>query len=201
VDHEPRLAALRAIWQLLWLAVYFRFGRGMPRKHAATMGTAPKQPFPIVAAKGTSHCGAGCTLGDIVAEWLAFALPAVAVALGWKSLFGDKTFAVWILDYALAFLVGIGFQYFTIQPMRHLSIVQGVAAALKADAASITAWQIGMYGFMAFAQFVCFAAFGGAAKVDTPEFWFAMQIAMLCGFVTSYPVNWMLLKRGVKEEM
>jgi hypothetical protein len=28
-----------------------------------------------------------------------------------------------------------------------------------------------------------------------------MQIAMLFGFVTSYPVNWWLLKAGLKEKM
>ncbi len=127
---------------------------------------------------------------------------AVAAAFGWKSLFGEKTFAVWIFDFILAFVLGIAFQYFTIQPMRHLSAMRGLVEALKADAASITAWQIGMYGFMAFAQFAWFAqAFGGEARVDTPEFWFAMQIAMLCGFATSYPVNWLLIRLGVKEEM
>lgn len=190
---------------LLWLIFYFRYGGGMrreriepPPKHAHHV----ERPFPIAVAKSTSHCGAGCTLGDIIAEWLAFAVPAVAVAFGWKSLFGEKTFAVWIFDFILAFVLGIAFQYFTIQPMRHLSAIRGLVEALKADAASITAWQVGMYGFMALVQFAWFApAFGGEARVDTPEFWFAMQIAMLCGFATSYPVNWMLLKLGVKEEM
>jgi Domain of unknown function (DUF4396) len=28
-----------------------------------------------------------------------------------------------------------------------------------------------------------------------------MQVAMFFGFATSYPVNWLLLKRGVKEAM
>jgi hypothetical protein len=28
-----------------------------------------------------------------------------------------------------------------------------------------------------------------------------MQIAMLCGFVTSYPVNWWLVRSGIKEAM
>jgi hypothetical protein len=28
-----------------------------------------------------------------------------------------------------------------------------------------------------------------------------MQIAMLAGFLTSYPVNWWLLRAGIKEEM
>ena len=36
---------------------------------------------------------------------------------------------------------------------------------------------------------------------DTVEFWFMMQIAMHFGFMTSYPVNWWLIKRGVKEPM
>jgi hypothetical protein len=28
-----------------------------------------------------------------------------------------------------------------------------------------------------------------------------MQIAMLAGFLTSYPVNWWLLRAGIKEKM
>jgi Domain of unknown function (DUF4396) len=28
-----------------------------------------------------------------------------------------------------------------------------------------------------------------------------MQIAMVFGFVTSYPINWWLIPSGVKEEM
>ena len=28
-----------------------------------------------------------------------------------------------------------------------------------------------------------------------------MQIAMLAGFGTSYPVNWWLLRKGIKEAM
>ena len=28
-----------------------------------------------------------------------------------------------------------------------------------------------------------------------------MQLAMMAGFVTSYPVNWWLIRAGVKEKM
>ena len=28
-----------------------------------------------------------------------------------------------------------------------------------------------------------------------------MQLAMLCGFATAYPVNWWLIRRGLKEKM
>ena len=59
-----------------------------------------------------------------------------------------------------------------------------------------------MYGFMAFANFYLFRNLIGAKlEVNSFEFWFMMQIAMLCGFVTSYPANWWLLKRGIKEKM
>ena len=42
---------------------------------------------------------------------------------------------------------------------------------------------------------------GHRAEVDTPEFWFLMQVAMLSGFATSYPVNWWLIRSGIKEKM
>ena len=40
-----------------------------------------------------------------------------------------------------------------------------------------------------------------SAAVNSPAFWFTMQIAMLAGFITSYPVNWWLIKVGIKERM
>ena len=62
--------------------------------------------------------------------------------------------------------------------------------------------QIGMYGLMAISQFLWFKpAYGGVANVASPEFWFAMQLAMFAGFATSYPVNGWLICSGVKEKM
>ena len=182
---------------LIWLAAYWKWGRA-PAPHEKRESL----PFPVMVGKGASHCGAGCTLGDLIAEWLAFGVPVIALWFGYGSLFSDKIFAIWILDFILAFAIGVAFQYFTIKPMRELSPRQGVIAALKADIASISAWQVGMYGLMAVIQFAWFRpAYGGTAEVATPEFWFAMQVAMLGGFVTSYPVNWWLIRAGLKEKM
>jgi Domain of unknown function (DUF4396) len=89
-----------------------------------------------MVAKGALHCGSGCTLGDLLAEWLAFAVPAVALWFGYQTLFSEKMFAVWILDFVFAFVFGIAFQYFTIAPMRGLSVKEGLIAALKADTLS-----------------------------------------------------------------
>jgi hypothetical protein len=189
---------------LVWLAFYFRSGRGMTPAEMSEPGDehGGGSPMWVAVAKGSSHCGAGCALGDILAETLVLAVPSVALLFGWKTVFGEKMFAVWVLDYLVAFGLGVVFQYFAIAPMRQMSVREGLLAALKADAASITAWQVGMYGFMAVAQFLVFRPmFGAMATAAEPEFWFAMQLAMLCGFATSYPVNWLLVRTGVKERM
>jgi len=111
-------------------------------------------------------------------------------------------FAVWVLDYLFAYAFGIVFQYFTIAPMRNLSVAQGIVAAIKADTISLTAWQVGMYGFMALANFVLFQRIlGTSLQTDTAEFWFMMQLAMLCGFAAAFPVNWWLIRAGLKERM
>ncbi|MGN6159165.1 MAG: DUF4396 domain-containing protein [Devosia sp.] len=213
--HPQKMWIMNVVWPVtalfgtvFWLWGYFRYGRLSSADQAAVakrQNRAPPnktKPFPAMVAEGASHCGSGCTLGDICAEWLAFGVPAVAVGLGWHSIFSDKIFAVWILDYIFAYLFGIVFQYFTIAPMRGLHFWKGILAAIKADTLSLTAWQIGMYGFMAVAYYWLFGELiGRKLEVNTVEFWFMMQIAMLFGFVTSYPVNWWLLKAGLKESM
>lgn len=180
----------------LGLWAYFRWGT--PSSHHAMMAAkqrgekppAQQKPFWQMVAVGATHCGSGCTLGDVLAEWFLVLVPL--------TLFGKPIFAGWAIDYVVALLFGIAFQYFTIKPMRNLSPRDGLKAAIKADFLSLTAWQIGMYGWMAIAVF---SIFGHELKKASPVFWFEMQIAMLCGFLTSYPVNWWLLRRGIKEKM
>ena len=199
------ITALSGTLAAVWL--YFRFGRPSPdmaTQEGADHPSAQRTeiPFAISVAKGALHCGAGCTLGDIFAELLVVAAPRVAIWFGWQTLFREKMFAVWIIDYIFAFVFGIAFQYLAIKPMRGLSVGRGLVEAIKTDFLSLTAWQIGMYGFMALAQFHLFGHLLGVRLEPTmAEFWFMMQIAMLAGFLTSYPVNWWLLAIGVKERM
>ncbi len=116
--------------------------------------------------------------------------------------FETEMFAVWVLDYIFAYGFGIAFQYFTIKPMRDIGPMQGLIQAVKADTLSLTAWQFGMYGFMAVAHFWIFEhLLQHKLETNTFEFWFMMQIAMLFGFASSYPVNWWLIRIGVKEKM
>ncbi len=213
--HPQKMAVMNVVWPVtalfgtvLTVWGYFHYGRASS-KQAMERAKAEKrampsevQPFPALVAKGALHCGAGCMIGDVIAEWIAFLVPTAAIWVGWHSVFQEKIFAVWVLDFILAFGLGIVFQYFAIVPMRGLSMGKGIVAALKADTLSLMSWQVGMYGFMAFAQFYWFQhAFGGHAEVNTVEFWFAMQLAMIAGFVTAYPVNWWLIRSGIKEKM
>ncbi|MBI1360839.1 MAG: DUF4396 domain-containing protein [Alphaproteobacteria bacterium] len=203
--HPQKMWIMNLVWPVnalfsplgvAWL--YAKFGRNIPQGDHAKRSA----PFAVQVAKAAGHCGSGCTLGDIIAESLAVTFPGIAVWFGLGALFAEPMFAIWILDFIFAFAIGIAFQYFTIQPMRHLAPLDGLKQALKADVLSLSAWQIGMYGFMAIAQFALFRPlFGVSLKADMPEFWFMMQIAMNAGFATSYPVNWLLLKAGVKEAM
>lgn len=215
VRHPQKMAVMNVVWPVtalfgtvLTVWGYFRYGRAsskqaMERTEADKSATPSEaQPFPALVAKGALHCGAGCMIGDVIAEWIAFLVPTVAVWVGWHSIFQEKIFAAWVLDFILAFGLGIIFQYFAIVPMRGLSMGKGIVAALKADTLSLTSWQVGMYGFMAFVQFYLYPrAFGHHAEVNTVEFWFAMQLAMIGGFVTAYPVNWWLIRSGIKEKM
>src|SRR5690349_606508 len=97
INRPQKMWIMNLVWplsalfgSLFWLIAYFAWGR-------RRIGRDPhqKSPFPVAVLKASSHCGAGCTLGDLIAEWLAFAFPTIAVWFGWRSLFAEKTFAVW----------------------------------------------------------------------------------------------------------
>jgi hypothetical protein len=145
----------------------------------------------IDAAVAATHCGAGCVLGDIVSEFAVFASGAVIL--------GSMLWASFVWDFVAAWCLGIAFQYFTIVPMGKLSPGEGLIAAVKADTLSITAFQVGMYGWMLLVHFRLFPQ--SHLRPDEAVYWLMMQVAMICGFVTSIPMNWWLLKIGWKESM
>ncbi len=213
--HPQKMWIMNIVWPVtalfgtvLWLVFYFRYGRLAARdcaqraKHDHRADPAKQKPFGAMVAEAASHCGAGCALGDLCAETLAVVFPVIPIWFGWQTVFSEKLFAIWVLDFIFAYAFGIVFQYFTIVPMKGLGFWGGVWAAVKADTLSLISWQIGMYGLMAAAQFGVFVpVFGVKLDATTAEFWFVMQIAMLCGFATAYPVNWALLRSGLKARM
>ena len=142
-------------------------------------------------ALSAMHCGAGCTLADIIGEAYTGFHP---IAIGGSFIIG-----AWVLDYILALIIGVYFQYVAIREMQNIKPGAAFLKAFKADFLSLTSWQIGMYGWMAIAIFVIFK--GEPLSKSSTEFWFMMQIAMLCGFITAYPMNALLIKLGIKKGM
>ena len=88
---------------------YLRYGRPMStRWQEERHRKPPGRPAWVGTALGVSHCGAGCTLGDIIAEFAVFGLGATVA--------GTALFAEMIGDYVAALALGIAFQYFAIAP-------------------------------------------------------------------------------------
>lgn len=201
--HPQHMWIMNVVWPItclysgpLGLWFYFTVGRLSTHHvmhHAKQRGEEPpakRKPFWQMVAVGTTHCGAGCTLGDVLAEPLVAAVPLV--------LWGRQLYAGYFVDFAFAWTFGVAFQYFTIVPMRNLTPLNGIWHAIKADTLSLTAWQIGMYGWM---TLVALVIVGEEIPKSSRLFWASMQLGMLLGFCTSYPVNWWLLRSGIKEKM
>jgi hypothetical protein len=150
------------------------------------------RPWWVTMAIEVSHCGAGCALGDVISEFAIFWL-ALAIA-------GFTLGAEYVGDYILALAFGIVFQYFAIAPMRGLGLKDGLVAATKADFISLTAFEIGLFGWMAVMTFVLFPA-PHTVMPNAAAFWLLMQVGMMIGFFASWPANVWLVKRGIKVPM
>lgn len=196
--YRQKMGVMEAVWPvtalyfgpLAWLG-YRRWGRLNSPRYQAQARVEPDYGEPVSVGVGVSHCGAGCTLGDIVGAWLVF-------VAGWELL-GLALPAEYIADFSLAFALGIAFQYFSIAPMRGLGVRDGIIAALKADTLSLTAFEVGLFGWMAVMQLVLFRE--PHLTPDHAAYWLLMQIGMILGFATAYPVNVWLIRRGIKEAM
>jgi hypothetical protein len=211
IRHPQKMWIMNIVWPVtaLYLSVfglwgYFRIGRGMTKNASRGMpkdqmqrhnqtsgGQASRDPTWQQTAVSDTHCGGGCVVADIIAEFSLF-------ALGW-SLFGKSLYAEYAGDLLLAWLFGIAFQYFAITSMRNLSLRQGLIAAVKSDTLSIITFEIGLFAWMALTFFVFFPH--PHLRPTEGGYWFMMQIGMILGFFTSYPMNRWLIRAGWKEAM
>ncbi|MQA74084.1 MAG: DUF4396 domain-containing protein [Solirubrobacterales bacterium] len=197
--YRQPMRIMEAVWPItalylgpLGLLAYRRWGRPKSNRYQREHGETGRRPFAVRVGVSASHCGAGCTLGDIIATWVVFAagLTVAGLALPYEYLF----------DFTFALALGIAFQFWSIRPMRpELARGEVVRRALKADSLSLTAFEIGLFGWMAIMQLVLFT--DPHLPPDTASYWFLMQVGMALGFLTTYPVNIWLIRRGIKEAM
>lgn len=157
VGHRQQMRVMEWVWPVTALYAgplavwgYRRFG--LPKspqwREKKDLEEPPPSPGWATYAVGVSHCGAGCTIGDIIAASAIFLL-GITIA-------GQALWAEYIGDYVLAVGLGLAFQYFAIAPMRGLSFREGIVAAAKADILSLTAFEVGLFAWMAFQALVLF---------------------------------------------
>lgn len=206
--HSQSMKVMNVVWPLtaLWsgllgLWAYFSFGKSAGSSMDISMDKdmdmsgmnmrMDDKPFWQKIALSTFHCGAGCTLADIIGE-----------SVGSKLLFSLGLYNIvwqWTLDYILALIIGVWFQYAAIRPMMKSATRSSVfLRALKVDFLSLTSWQAGMY---ILSYLLIIVAMPYSLPHDTFLFWFIMQLAMCAGFLCSYPMNWFLVKNGIKPAM
>lgn len=179
-------------WGPVALWFYVKHGRRTSMPMIERMGEQDYEKLPRwnILSKAVSHCGAGCTLGDIAGEWLVAGL---GLAIAGESLLADIP-----MDFAWAWTLGVAFQYFTIVPMRDIGTMEGIWTAIRVDTLSILAFQVGLFAGMAIYQKLIFSP--GLPKT-TATYWMMMQLAMVLGFFTALPVNNWLINKGLKEKM
>lgn len=148
----------------------------------------PNRPFWATVLIGVSHCGAGCVLGDLVGEWLVYGTNVM--------INGQNMWPELLIDYGFALLFGIVFQYFSIAPMSGQYGPKTLVRAAKADILSLTAFELGLFGWMVAYQV---GIWNYELEMNTWTYWWMMQVGMVLGFITSAPINWYLLKYGIKE--
>lgn len=194
LGRRQHMAVMDAVWpltMLYWgpagLLFYGWFGQAVPQ-HGGGHGEHGGRPMWQATFNGATHCGAGCALGDFLGDWIAF-------ATGF-TLFGSALGGNYLLAFVLAYLFGIAFQYFAVAPMRGLGLRDGLLAAVKTDTLSLLAYEVGMFAFMGVRAWLY-----PSLPPTTWSYWLLMQVAMVLGFATTYPVNWWLISRGTKERM
>lgn len=185
---------------IIGLFMYFRYGRAsgkpmvheMHHDHAAMKGGCehhmmkPK-PMWVQVFISSTHCGAGCGLADIVSELLIY--------FAGITFWGASIWASFFIDYGFAVVFGLAFQYLNIKPMKpDTPAWQVFWDAVKADILSLTSFQVGMYAWMLAIYFI----FHGQVLADSAFYWFNIQIGLILGLFTTYPVNYLLIKTGVK---
>ena len=147
------------------------------------------RPFWKSVFVSTTHCAAGCVIGDIIGAPIVF-------WAGW-TLFGSRLYAEFLVLFVLAYIFGIAFQYLPIRAMRRISWRDALVEAIKADTLALTAFEICLFAWMAFIYF----QFVPRSELTSPTYWFMMQIGMVLGFIASFPANWYLVRAGVKPGM
>ena len=169
---------MKAVWALtvlysgpLGLLVYWTCGR----KEIADDSVWRR------AFRSVCHCYSGCGAGEITGVVIAAGL--LALSSNW-----------WLAGITFAFAYVFGYAM-TVGPMVQEGVGWGEAMwdALIAETPSITVMEVTAIGVDIW--------LAGKATFGEPLFWASLVISLSCGLFVAYPVNWLLIRFGIKEGM
>jgi len=182
--YRQRIGAMEVVWPItaiyfgpLALWAYYRWGRPQSREWQEEHSDPPEQSLSVAAVAETIPGGAASFLGHLVA------VPLV-VRLG-LTIAGRGIWPMIILIALLALPLLFAFEYF--------SSGKALGVALLTAALAIVAFDVGMGAAMIFVNFVLMF------PPTEIAFWFVMQIGLILGFATAYPVVLWLVWRGTEE--
>ena len=134
-----------------------------------------------LAAAATLHCLTGCVIGESIGL-------LIGVSLGWPPL------AIALFATILAFISGFSLTLIPLSLRGGMPIMQAFKLIWLGETISI--------GVMEIAMNVVDYVVGGmtAGSIVAAQFWIAMGIAIIAGYLAGYPVNYFMLKRGIKEK-
>ena len=193
IKNHQSMAIMNIVWPLtglyfpiLGIIAYYKLGK---EKQNNDTHHSHNKPFWQSVIISTTHCSAGCSLGNIIGAPIVFLTGLI--------LFNNELATTMIIEFILAYIFGLMFQYFHME-IKHENPIKDLKNAIKADTLSLIAFEVGMFGFMIIAHLTIK---NNLLEPNKIEYWFIMQIAMLIGFFTSYPINWYLVKKGIKHAM
>jgi hypothetical protein len=120
--HPQHMKIMNVVWPItgLYLPVlgwllYGDMARQKPMSMSKDMHAAHGgRPFWKSVFVSTTHCAAGCVIGDIIGAPIVF-------WAGW-TLFGSRLFAEFLVLFVLAYIFGIAFQYLPIRAINVSSV-------------------------------------------------------------------------------
>jgi hypothetical protein len=190
IHHPQHMRIMNVVWPITGLyfpVIGLLFYRRIGSPTAGAGSTSPAGEIFL----SSSHCGSGCVIGDIIGAPIVF--------FAGLTILDSGLFAEFVVEFLLAYAFGVIFQYIPIRSMRNISRRQALVDAVKADTLSLVAFEVGLFGWMAIVHFQLMPAY--RPEANSPVFWFMMQIGMALGFLTTWPANGFLIKRGIKMEM
>lgn len=129
--------------------------------------------------RSTSHCFSGCGLGEITGIIIS-------------SMIGFSILVTGLFTFVLAYLFGYIFNVIPLLKSGE-SLKVAVEDSFYTESLSIFVMEITAISID--------ILISGGLGILEPMFWLGLIISLIAGFISSYPINFALIKLGIKEGM